>query len=190
MARATKVRPEPTTPPSKETDEAKPHHHRMAQEQGDTYSTAVTHMAEKVATTGAEAHAGDMIVALAVEAAEGMYEWNGSGLEWTEPRQQNMHVEISARDATDNRFIPGLEVRVRIIDEQGSVRAEGQLPMLWHPWLYHYGSNFSVDVEGPVSIEAEIDAPRFPRHDEKNGNRYTEDVFVRFEDVKVPSSGK
>ena len=46
----------------------------MAQQQGDAYNTALTHMAEKVAMTGAEAHVGEMIVALALEPAEGMYE--------------------------------------------------------------------------------------------------------------------
>lgn len=190
MTHPTKVRPEPITPPAKETEEAKPHHHRMAQAQGDTYTTAVTHMAEKVAEAGAEAHAGDMIVALAVEAAEGMYMWNGSGLEWNEPEGANTHIEVSARDAADNRFIPGLDVRVRILDDGGSVLAEDQLPMLWHPWLYDYGANFALPVDEPVAIEVEIEAPKFPRHDEENGKRYTEDVFVRFEDVKVPGGGK
>ncbi len=186
MAHTTTVRPEPITPPTKETDEAKPHHHRMAQEQGEKYSSAVTHMAEKVAKTGAEAHAGEMIVALAVEAAEGMYQWKESGLEWMAPQDENVHIEISARDAADNRFIPGLDVRVKIFDEGGAEITGGRLPMLWHPWLYHYGSNFALSADGPVTIEVEIEAPRFPRHDEENGRRYTEDVFVRFEDVELP----
>jgi hypothetical protein len=185
MVRAARVRPDPRTPPTNASDEAKPHHHRMAQQQGDDYRTAVTHMAEKVAMTGAETQAGDMIVALAIEAAEGMYEWGDQGLEWLEPNEQNIHIEVSARDAADNRFIPGLNVRVRVFDEAGELRAEGRLPMLWHPWLYHYGANFAVLEEGPLNVEVEIDAPGFPRHDKENGKRYIEDVFVRFDEVRI-----
>lgn len=157
----------------------------MAQQQGDAYVTAVTHMAEKVAMVGAEAHAGEMIVALALEAAEGMYEWEEGMLRWMEPSGQNVHIEVSARDAKDNRFIPGLNVHVRVIDEDDEIRAEGTLPMLWHPWLYHYGSNFVLPMGSTVTVEVEIDAPEFPRHDQKNGMRYTEDIFVRFEDVEL-----
>lgn len=189
MAHTAKVRPEPATPPSIETDEAKPHHHRMAQEQGEKYSTALTHMAEKVAKTGVEAHAGDMIVALAIEGAEGMYEWNEAGLEWMEPQEQNAHIEVSARDAADNRFIAGLEVRVRVLDDSGNVVADSRLPMLWHPWLYHYGANFELPLDSSLAVEVEIEAPKFPRHDKENGKRYQDDIFVRFEDVKVPSGG-
>lgn len=179
------VRPNPETPSAKESDEAAPHQHRMAQQQGDAYATAMTHMAEKVAITGAEAHAGEMIVALAIEAAEGMYEWDQGVLSWVEPVDQNAHIEVSARDAKDNRFIPGLNVHVRVIDEEDQTRAEGTLPMLWHPWLYHYGSNFVLPMGETVTVEVEIAAPEFPRHDQKNGMRFKDDVFVRFEDVEL-----
>ena len=185
---ASEVRPIPETPPAKESEEAAPHQHRLAQQQGDAYQTAVTHMAEKVAMTGAEAHVGEMIVAIALEAAEGMYEWDQGVLSWVEPTDQNVHIEVSARDAKDNRFIPGLTVHVRVIDEDDQTRAEGTLPMLWHPWLYHYGSNFVLPMPATVTVEVEIDAPDFPRHDQKNGMRYTEDVFVRFEDVELKES--
>lgn len=187
-AHASEVRPDPVPPPAKASDEAAPHHHRMAQQQGDAYSTALTHKAEKVAMTGAEAHVGEMIVALALEPAEGMYEWSDGALEWIEPGEQNVHLEVSARDATDNRFIPGLKVHVRVIDDEGQTRADATLPMLWHPWLYHYGSNFTLPMGSSVAVEVQIDAPEFPRHDEKNGMRYVEDLFVRFEDVELAES--
>ena len=187
-AHASKVRPDPVDPPAKKSDEAAPHHHRMAQQQGDAYKTAVKHMAEKVAMIGAEAHVGEMIVALAIEPAEGMYEWNDGALEWLEPGEQNVHIEVSARDATDNRFIPGLKVHIRVIDGEGQPRADATLPMLWHPWLYHYGSNFTLPTGESLRVEIEIEAPQFPRHDEKNGMRYTEDMFVRFEDVELADS--
>jgi hypothetical protein len=39
-----------------------------------------------------------------------------------------------------------------------------------------------------VTVEVQIDAPEFPRHDEKNGMRYVEDLFVRFKDVELAES--
>jgi hypothetical protein len=39
--------------------------------------------------TGAEAHLGEMTVALALEPAEGMYEWSDGALKWIEPGEQN-----------------------------------------------------------------------------------------------------
>lgn len=183
--RVVRADPKSTNPPTLESDEAKPHQHAMSQAQGDAYQIALAHMAETVAKTGVEAHAGEMIVALAIEGAEGMYELADGQLQWNGPGANNAHVEISARDASDHRFIPGLKVRVRILDEAEDEVASDTLPMLWHPWLYHYGANFKLPKETVFAVEVEIDTPSFPRHDQKNGMRFTEDVFVRFEDVKV-----
>lgn len=181
----TAVRPEPTTPPHKESDEAAPHQHRMAQAQGDTYVTALKHMAETVADVGAEAAAGDMIVAIAIEEAEGMWHREDDRLVWKEPEHASHHLEVSVRDGIDNRFIPGLIVDVRVLDSGGGQIFSGRLPQLWHPWLYHYGSNFDVPVSGPHTVEVAIASPDFPRHDRENGQRFADDVFVRFENVEV-----
>lgn len=182
---AVDVRPQPTQPPTVVSDEAEPHHHAMSQAQGDAYLTALKHMAEKVADRGMEAPVGQMIVAVAIEEAEGMYEMEDGTLRWMEPSEQNYHIEVSARDAADNRFIPGLEVSVRVVQEDVMV-FESALPMLWHPWLYHYGANATLPTDSPLAVEVEIAALQIPRHDEKNGIRHTDDLFVRFEGIELP----
>ncbi len=178
-------------PPTKASDEAAPHQHRMAQAQGDAYVTALHHMANTVADAGGDEHVGDVIVAYAIEGAEGMYEMVDGSLVWREPDEYNAHIEISVRDAADHRFIPGLEVTVKVTDEStGAVAFEGRLPMLWHPWLYHYGANVTVPEAASYQIDVHVDPPTFHRHDKKNGRRYAEAVDVSFSGVKIdPGSG-
>lgn len=106
-------------------------------------------------------------------------------LEWQEPSEENVHVEVSVRDAADNRFIPGLDVSVRLLGDAGEEVAAGTLPMLWHPWLYHYGSKFTIPGDGTYSVTVEVAAPTFGRHDQENGERYTDDVIVEFAGVAV-----
>ncbi|MFZ0013085.1 MAG: iron transporter [Acidimicrobiia bacterium] len=183
--KATQVRPDPFDAPTVESDEAKPHQHGMAQAQGKEYKRALTHMAETVAEVGVEAHAGDMIIALAIEKAEGMYVKQNGHLTWMKPSGDNAHLEISARDSADQRFIPGLTVNVSVTDGSGDMLVDETLPMLWHPWLYHYGANMTLPEGEPLTVEVEIGAPDFPRHDEKNGKRYATDVYVRFDEVEL-----
>lgn len=106
-----------------------------------------------------------------------------------EARSPNASPRIESKSRPrPTPFIPGLKVHVRVIDGDGQTRADATLPFLWHPWLYHYGSNFTLPMGSTVTVEIQIDAPEFPRHDEKNGKRFTEDLFVRFEDVELAES--
>ncbi len=178
--------PQAHTPPTKASDEAAPHQHRMAQAQGDAYLTALNHMANTVADAGGELAVEDVIVAYAVEKAEGMYKMRGGDLEWTEPEDTNIHVEISVRDGADNRFVPGLDVEVELVsNDTGESAFKGILPMLWHPWLYHYGSNVDLPETGLYDIRVHVDPPEFHRHDEKNGKRYNKPIDCVFEGVKL-----
>lgn len=177
---------EARTPPTKASEEAAPHQHRMAQAQGDAYVTALNHMANTVADAGGEQPVEDVIVAYAVEKAEGMYKMRNGDLVWTEPESENIHVEISVRDGADNRFIPGLDVTVTVTkSDNGEQVFSGNLPMLWHPWLYHYGANVSVPSAGKYDIAVSVEPPVFHRHDEKNGRRYQRPIACVFEGVEV-----
>ena len=63
-------------------------------------------------------------------------------------------------------------------------------PFVWHPWLYHYGRNWQVAGEGEYSLKVNIKALDFPGHDEKNGERYGDDVNVEFEGVQINTGQK
>lgn len=177
-------------PPMETSDEATREQLEMARQQGEAYVKALNHMAQEEADDGGEQPAGDYIVAYAVEKAEGMYHLENGQLQWQEPQDANCHIEVSVRDAADNRFIPGLNVQVRVIASNGDDVGRHRHLMLWHPWLFHYGRNWKVPSDGKYTLQVHIEAPDFPRHDKKNGKRYGDDVEVTFENVQIKTGQK
>lgn len=178
------------TPPMEESNEAEPKQLDLARKQGEAYKKALEHMANEEADSGGMKPAGNFVVAYAVEDAEGMYHKVDGKLEWREPKNENAHIEITACDAGDGRFVPGLNVHVTVIDSNGKTVGRHQQHFLWHPWLYHYGRNWELPGDGAYTLKVEIDAPDFPRHDKKNGNRYAEPVEVTFENVQIKTGQK
>ncbi|MDX1663138.1 MAG: iron transporter [Candidatus Promineifilaceae bacterium] len=177
-------------PPMKVSEEAKEKHLELARKQGEAYVEALRTMVNEEADDGGEQRAGDYIVAYAVEKAEGMYHLRDGDLVWVKPDDENCHIEISVRDAADNRFIPGLDVHVRLIASNGDDVGKHKQPLLWHPWLYHYGRNWRVPGDGDYRMQVTIDAPQLPRHDPKNGKRYPDSVDVTFDNVKIKTGQK
>lgn len=176
-------------PPQKPSDEATAPHLQLANEQGHALHNALDAMF-KMDTHGPEKRAGDYLVACIAEEAEGMYHLRNGKLEWQEPTNENAHLEVSVRDGADGRLIPGLTVYATLIDASGKQIGTKQLPFLWHPWLFHYGLNWEVPESGEYTVRVHIDVPDFPRHDKKNGKRYTEPVDVEFQRVTIETGQK
>ena len=59
------------------------------------------------------------------------------------------------------------------------------LPLLWHPYLYHYGRNWRLPGDGTYSLRVRFKAPQFHRHDKKNGKRLAKDADVTFHNVRI-----
>jgi hypothetical protein len=167
------------------TDEASPEQLEAAREQGRAYGRALELMTTQIADDGGERRAGEFLVGYAVEQAEGMYEWRDGELVWREPEDENLHVEVSVRDAADGRFVPGVRVEATLIDADGTELGPYEQPLLWHPMLYHYGRNWTVPHGGDYSLRVRVEPPRFSRHDDVNGCRFVEPVEVEFADVHV-----
>ncbi|MBN9032348.1 MAG: hypothetical protein BGO05_23805 [Rhizobiales bacterium 63-7] len=173
-------------PPEKPSDEADRHQIAMAKKEGAAYRASLEYMAYKVADAGGEKHAGDYIVAFAQERAEGMYMLHGEGeLEWTEPEEENCHLEISVSDAGDGRFIPYLEITATLTPKEGRAVGPFEVPFLWHPGLYHYGRNIKVPGDGEYRLQVTIKPPTFMRHDKVNGKRYAKTIDVTFDAVMI-----
>lgn len=186
MVEATKAH----QPPMEASDEAKKPQLDLARKQGDAFNNALMEMAQNEAHDGGTKRAGDYIVAYAVESAEGMYHLKDGELEWQEPTNENVHVEVAVQDGADKRFIPGLTVHATLIDPDGNEVGTHQQPFLWHPWLYHYGRNWHVPQDGTYTLRVKIEAPDFGRHDKKNGKRFAEDVTVEFTNVAIKTGQK
>lgn len=176
---------EQSLPPMEVSEEAEAHQLELARGQGEAYVAALEEMVNNVASYGDEQRAGDYIVAIAVESAEGMYHLEGGDLVFKEPEEENCHVEVSVRDAADQRFIPGLTIHVRLTASDGRDVGRHLQPFVWHPWLYHYGRNWVVPGDGDYTLDVSIKAPEFMRHDPHNGKRYPGDVELTFQNVKI-----
>lgn len=172
-------------PMDPDTSEADRTQLALARAQGEAYGRALTHMVENVAEGGGTQEASDYLVGYAVEEAEGMYEWRGDELTWREPGEENLHVEVSVRDRSDGRFVPGVRVTATLTAPDGTRVGPTDLPLLWHPMIYHYGRNVRVPADGDYELAVHLDPPTFMRHDEVNGRRFEGPVDVTFHGVAV-----
>jgi uncharacterized protein involved in high-affinity Fe2+ transport len=170
---------EPHRPPMRSSNEVEPDQLKVARAQGDTYKQALEAMKEE---SGAVLkRAGDYLVAFVQEDAEGMYMLEGGKLVWREaPEEANAHLEIAVADAADGRFVPMLDITLTVSDSDDRELFTTPMPLLWHPYLYHYGANAKVPDEGPFTIRVHIDPPAFMRHDPVNGKRFETPVDVEF----------
>lgn len=161
----------------------------LARKQGDAFAAALQEMTRNEAH-GRSRVAGDYLVAVAVEDAEGLYAMENGDLQWHEPSQETAHIEVVVCDAADGRFLPGLDVEVSVRRDSGEFVGTANHDFLWHPWLYHYGRNWQVDGEGDYTITVRFAAPRFMRHDKKNGRRFAEGAEVTFEGIHISPGQK
>ncbi|RJP77018.1 MAG: hypothetical protein C4524_09015 [Candidatus Zixiibacteriota bacterium] len=178
------------TPPMLESDEAEEQELEMARDEGSALGRSLTHMIREVADDGDEAPVGEYLVGYAVEAAEGMYVCRDGKLTWQEPEEENVHLEISVRDGADGRFVPELKVQATLMDGDGHEIATHRQPFIWHPWLHHYGRNWTVPGDGSYMLRVRIEPPTFSRHDKLNGKRYAEAVEVVFHNVEIKAGKK
>ncbi len=173
------------TNPLEPSDEGDRKGLELGRAQGEALTRTLKHMTEEVAHDGREIQVGEYLVAYAVEEAEGMYMPGDGGLDWSEPGDENAHIEVAVRDAADGRLIPGLEIDATVIGPDGAEIGTHRLPLLWHPYLYHYGRNWTLPGSGTYKLRVRFEPPAFARHDKKNGRRFTEACDVTFDDVKV-----
>jgi hypothetical protein len=158
---------------------------RLGRAEGEAYGAILQHMLQNVADVGALLESGDYQIAYASEKAEGMYVERDGRFDWDEPTDQNVHLEIVVRDRADGRFIPELDVSVTLIDAAGREIGTFRHPLLWHPYLYHYGRNWRIPSDGRYSLRVRFPAPHFRRHDKENGDRFSEGADVTFKDVRL-----
>jgi len=168
------------------TSEATAQQLELARRQGEAYGDALHYMTGTVAHDGGEQQSGHYLIGYAVEEAEGMYEWAGGELVWRDPGEdENLHVEVSVRDASDGRFVPSVKVIATLTDPDGTEVGTHEQPLLWHPMIYHYGRNWHVPKDGHYRLHVRVEPPTFMRHDEVNGTRFYSVVEVDFDNVQV-----
>lgn len=167
--------------PDEETKET------LKKSQGDAYADALEYLSGIVDYSDSK-FAGDYKITLAAEEAEGLYfDADGSGkISWQPPTdEQNQHIEIVVQDKDDHRFIPSLVITAEVFDERGESLGIEPCPFLWHPYIFHYGSMWTLPSDGKYTVIITIKKPVFGRHDEILGKRYLNDEVVTFEGVEL-----
>ncbi len=124
-------------------------------------------------------------LSIALEEDEGLYELVDGRLIWRGPEEENVHLEVSVRDASDGRFVPGAIVHATLVGADGEEHGEHELGLLWHPMIYHYGGNLRLPGSGRYGLRIRVEPPTFMRHDEVNGRRFAEAAEVEFDGVEV-----
>lgn len=174
---------EATQIPSDEVDQTQL---ALAEAEGEAYMDAFEYMINEVAHTGGIQEIQDRVIGFAQEEAEGMWKMNAqNALEWVEPREENVHIEVAVMDRDDHRFVPHADIEVTFIAENGEEHGPYNIPFVWHPGLHHYGRNLELPGSGMYDIRVHVDAPTFSRHDKENGGRYAKPVEVVFEHVDI-----
>ena len=161
----------------------------IAKAEGVAYGSALKYLTTAEASDSGEREVGDYIVAYSIEDAEGLYEMRDGVLQWTEPLQENCHIEIAVRNASDGRFLPSLSITATVLDDKGAELQSFKVPFLWHPWVYHYGANRAIPQSGKYKLRIHIDVPTFSRHDRINGRRFEQPVDVEF-DINIKTGRK
>jgi hypothetical protein len=128
---------------------------------------------------------GDYEITYRIGPAKGLYEFSAGKLEWKEPAEENLHVDLMIKDAHDGRFVPGLHVVATLLDGKGAQAASNHLPFVWHPQESHYGSNMKVPKSGDYLLQVHVYPATFVRADKEQGKRFVADVHVSFENVRI-----
>lgn len=170
---------EPVTTSMTASNEADQEQLATARAQGDAYGQALEALdGESGVITK---RAGQYLIGFIQEQAEGLYGLAGEQLVWHEPPPEaNANLQIVVADSGDGRFVPGLDVSLTVLSNEGDELIRTTLPFLWHPFLHHYGINARVPGAGPYIVRVVIEPPTFMRHDPINGRRYADRVTVEF----------
>lgn len=159
---------------------------RLVRAQGEAYKASYDRLMAD--DPHAETETDDYRITASFEPAEGMYIPDGEdgSLRWRTPvGGENQHFEVIVRDREDGRFVPGLDIRLRLLDAGGTAVADLAIPFIWHPFVLHYGIDGRIPAEGDYTAEVFVAAARFARHDQVRGRRYARDVRVRLGPVHL-----
>ena len=141
----------------------------LAKAQGAAYGRTMTEAMFTQAVDGKTVEAPPYQVACAIEYSEGYWHYHDGKFAYflraEESAERNAHVEIAPRDQATGRFISDLKVAATVLEEKGTPLGTQAEPLMWHPWLYHYGENWRVPRSAKTyRVKAHFDAPAFRRY--------------------------
>jgi hypothetical protein len=103
--------------------------------------------------------------------------------------KDNVRLTLLVRDSRTGRLIPGLKPQAILIGADGKPYGPGELPLVIHSWLYHYGRNARIPRKGLYKLQVHFDAPGFRRWG-RESERFAASAEVEFDGVSLQPGKK
>ncbi|MFF8293236.1 hypothetical protein ACF068_29010 [Streptomyces sp. NPDC016309] len=140
----------------------------------ETAPAGVTHqhtvLEARIAADGGEAKVGEYRGGCIAEAAEpwfqaergGQGEHSGHGkLVNREPtKDETRHIEVIPMEAATGRIVPGVPIRLEVVDAQGQV-AQARGLNFYHAEFFHNANDFSIPTAGKYALRATLQPSAF-----------------------------
>lgn len=139
----------------------------LARQEGIAVERSLTGILREANVSGSQRRSGDYNVAVVVQNPRGSWEQRNGKLIYARPDSDIgpiSHIEVSIRDATTGRLLPGLNVHASIVDSRKRAINTYPMPFMWHPWMNHYGLDVAVPGKETYTIRVRADAPSFRRY--------------------------
>lgn len=159
----------------------------IARAEGDAIDRPLTEMLRSAAVSGSQVRSGDYKVAVTIQTARGTWVVRDGDLDYESPNNNIgpiAHLDVSIRDATTGRFVPGLKVRATVLDSHKREIDTYPMPFTWHPWTNHYGLNIPVPGKGRYTVRIRADAPAFRRYGSTALKKFNKAVDVTVRNVR------
>jgi uncharacterized protein involved in high-affinity Fe2+ transport len=164
----------------------------LSRREGAALERPLLEMFSSVAVNGEQTRAGDYLVVVAVERAEGYWMPMGKDIAYNIVESQsaahNGHVEVGVRDARTGRFLPGLNLTATVLDGDRTIGTKHE-PFMWHPWIHHYGENWRIPRTGRYSVRVHADPPPFRRYG-RSATFFTAPVDLRVDGLRFVTGQK
>jgi uncharacterized protein involved in high-affinity Fe2+ transport len=159
----------------------------LTRQEGIAVERSLTEVLHEIDVGGSQRRSGDYNVAVVVKQAHGFWEVRDGKLNYVMPDSNIgpiVHIEVSVRDVTTGRFIPGLNVRATLLDSRKREVNTYVMPFMWHPWMNHYGLNVAVPRTGRYTVRVRADVPSFRRYGSTAMKKFDRPVDVVLRDIQ------
>lgn len=160
----------------------------LARSEGSASDRSLTELLRSAGVSGSQARSGDYRVTVLVQRPRGLWQVRGGGLRYMDPDSSAgpaAHIDVVVQEAASGRFVQDLQLRATILDSRRRETGSYTLPMMWHPWMNHYGLTVPVPASGRYSIRVRAAAPAFRRYGSGAAKQFNRALDVTVHGVRL-----
>ena len=165
----------------------------LARREGEVVDRPLSDMLHSTGVSGSEVSSGGYKVAVVIQRSRGYWEARDRRLGYVDLDRSlgpSVHIDVSIRDVTTGRFVPGLRVRASILNSRKKEIDTYAMPFMWHPWMNHYGLNVPEPGPGRYTIRVRADGPAFRRYGSTALKKFNRPIDVEVRDVRFVTTGQ